>query len=124
MGAGSSRNATFPRVLFARRQVARHARFFRTPGNLSLAAYDGKTPDERLCWNSKCENYVMCGVPPTVSTRWAAQITTKFEELNRRAAIEDHRYCNAFRRRIRGSENFLSFNRGLKVVYFKRDVRD
>jgi len=65
------------------------------------------------------------GVPPTVSTRWAAtQITPKFEELNRRVAIEDHRHCNAFRRRIRGSENFLSFNRGLKVVYFKRYVRD
>jgi hypothetical protein len=59
---------------------------------------------------------VTSSVPPTVSTRSAAtQITPKFEELNRRAAIEDHRYRNAFRRRIRGSENFLSLNRGLKV---------
>ena len=48
------------------------------------------------------------------------QITPKFEELNRRAAIEDHRHRNAFRRRIRGSEDFLSLNRGLGVVYFKR----
>jgi len=52
------------------------------------------------------------------------QITPKFEELDRRAAIEDHRHRNAFRRRIRGSENFLSLNRGLEVVYFKRYVRD
>jgi hypothetical protein len=68
---------------------------------------------------------VTSGVPLTVSTRWAATpITPKFEELNRRAAIEDHRHRNAFRRRIRGSENFLSLHRGLKVVYFKRYVRD
>jgi hypothetical protein len=68
---------------------------------------------------------VTSGVPLTVSTRWSAtQITPKFEELNRRAAIEDHRHRNAFRRRIRSSENFLSLNRGLKVVYFKRYVRD
>jgi hypothetical protein len=65
------------------------------------------------------------GVPPTVSTRWfATQITPKFEEFNWSAAVEDHRHRNAFRRRIRGSENFLSLNRGLKVVYFKRYVRD
>ncbi len=62
---------------------------------------------------------------PTVSARWpATQITPKFEQLNRRAVIEDHRHRNAFRRRIRGSENFLSLHRGLKVVYFKRYVRD
>ena len=68
---------------------------------------------------------VTSGVPPAVSTRWAVtQITAKFEELNRRAAIEDHRHCNAFRRRIRGGENSLSFNRSLKVVHFKRYVRD
>jgi N-methylhydantoinase A/oxoprolinase/acetone carboxylase beta subunit len=60
----------------------------------------------------------------TVVTNAVAQITPKFEELNRRAAIENHRHRNAFRRRIRGSENFLSLNRGLKVVYFKRYVRD
>jgi len=65
------------------------------------------------------------GVPVTVSTRRAAtQSTPKFEELNRRAAIQDHRHRNTFRRRIRGGENFLSLNRGLKVVYFKRYVGD
>jgi hypothetical protein len=65
------------------------------------------------------------GAPPTVSPRRAvAQTAPKFEELNRRAAIEDHCHRNAFGRRIRGCENFLSFHRGLKVVYFKRYVRD
>lgn len=58
------------------------------------------------------------------SPRSGTRITPKFEELNRRAAIEDHRHGNAFRRGVRGSENFLSFECDLKVVYFKRDVRD
>jgi hypothetical protein len=67
----------------------------------------------------------MSGIAPTASTRWAAfQIAPKFEELNRRAAIEDHRHFATFRRRIWGSENFLSYNRGLKIVNFKRYVRD
>src|SRR5260370_7638707 len=51
-------------------------------------------------------------------------MTPKFEEFNWRAAIEDHRHHNAFRRRIRGSENLLPLHRSLEVVHFKRYVRD
>src|SRR5690242_16454718 len=65
------------------------------------------------------------GLPPKASAPWSAsEIPPKFHELNRRAAIKYHRDREAFRRRIRGSENFLALNRGLKIVYFKGDVRD
>ena len=105
----------------------KHADHFRGYGDLP-GKWRSTAKHNRILLGLNLGEQIYCmtsGVPPTVSTRWAAtQITPKFEELNRRAAIEDHRHCNAFGRRIRGSENFLSFNRGLKVVYFKRYVRD
>jgi len=77
---------------------------------VAINCIPGQTGRERTC--------------PITRLRAATPITPKFEELNRCAAIEDHRDRDAFRRRIRGCENFLSFHRGLEVVYFKRYVRD
>jgi hypothetical protein len=48
---------------------------------------------------------------------------SEFQELNRRAVVNDHRHCHTWRGTVRFKQDFLTFEGPGKVIHFKSNVR-
>ena len=71
----------------------------------------------------RCEVIPAVAALPCPSHFLVVRERSKFQELNRRAVVNDHRHCHTWRGTVRFNQDLLTFEGPGKVVDLKRNVR-